>query len=191
MKCDSVQKNPFSMQKWVNIFTFACMVGAEGADPPHPSPFPTYGPVKRPFFTTSLWLNRWVFFMCFLPRFLESLKAPILSERSRISLNHISNINTIPRLKWISHNIRIIELFALYKCIPHPLPASWSHLMEQKYQWNINNFAKYYCHLFHFDLKPSLRLLYSGWFLDALASLKTMLDIEWLIKWVTFSRFQD
>jgi len=26
------------MQKWVNIFTFACMVRAEGADPPHPSP---------------------------------------------------------------------------------------------------------------------------------------------------------
>ena len=125
------------MQKWVNIFTFACMVRAEGADPPHPSPFPTYGPVKRPFFTTSLWLNRWVFFMRFLPHFLESLNAPILSERSRISLNHISNINTIPRLKWISHNIRIIELFALYKCIPHPLPASWSHLMEQIYQWNI------------------------------------------------------
>ena len=115
--------------------------GPRGLTPPHPSPFPTYGPVKRPFFTTSLWLNRWVFFMCFLPHFLESLKAPILSERSRISLNHISNINTIPRLKWISHNIRIIELFALYKCIPHPLPASWSHLMEQKYQWNINNFA--------------------------------------------------
>ena len=74
--------------------------------------------------------------MCFLPYFLESLKAPILPERSRIRLNHIPNIQ-IQRLKWISHNIRSNELFALYKCIPPPLPASWSHLKEQIYQWNI------------------------------------------------------
>ena len=75
-------------------------------------------------------MTGWVSFICFLPHFLESLKAPILSERSRPRLNNISNIKTNQRLKWISHNIRSNELFALYKCIPPPLPASWSHLLK-------------------------------------------------------------